>query len=67
MKHTIELQPFSTPNFVRPVLPIGRRQDGFVEVPPIPLSDLSVDTLEKLCAEFRNEVFKKAGKDVPNN
>lgn len=66
MKHTIELEPFSLPNFVRPTAPIGKRQDGWKETPAIPLSDLSVETLEELCAEFRIGVFKKAGK-VPND
>lgn len=65
MKHTIELQPFSVPNFVRPVAKPGLRQDGFVETPAIPLAELDADTLDAMCAEFRKAVFSKAGK-VPN-
>lgn len=62
MKHTIELQPFQTPNFVRQVQKEGTRQNGFVESPAIPLSDLSIETLESLCKEFRLNVLAKAGK-----
>lgn len=65
MTHTIELQPVQVPNFVRPVAPVGKRQDGFKELPAIPVSDLSVDTLEAVCAEFRRGLFEKAGK-APN-
>ena len=66
MKHTIELHPFMVPNFVRQVAPVGKREDGWQETPAIPLAELSVETLEALCAEFREGVFRKAGK-VPND
>jgi len=59
--HTIELQPFSVPNFVRHVVRLGKRQDGFKESPAIPLSELSAETLENMCTEFRTSVFLKAG------
>ena len=62
MKHTIELQPFTVPNFVRPVSPVRKREDGIIEMPAIPLSELSTETLENMCTEFRDGVFKKAGK-----
>lgn len=56
----IELTPFNVPNFVfakgKPV----RRQDGFHPAPGIPLRDLSPETLDKLCREFRDSVFAKA-------
>lgn len=65
MKHTIELQPFSVPNFVRQAVKPGRRQDGFVVTPAIPLCDLDADTLDAMCRDFREAVFIKAGK-VPN-
>ena len=61
----IELQPFTTPNFVRAALPPGKREDGFKETPCYPLSDLDSLTLHKLCEDFRNEVFRKAGKKQP--
>jgi len=64
MKHetTIELKPFSTPNYVLIAPKLGRRQDGFDHAPAIPLSDLSVETLDSLCTQFRADVFAKAGK-----
>jgi hypothetical protein len=62
MKHTIELQPFTIPNFVRQVMPAGKRQGGFQESPAIHLSELSLETLEAMCAEFRLGVLQKAGK-----
>ena len=65
MNHTIDLHPFQVPNFVRQVMPARPRQDGFTEAPAIPLSDLSAETLEAMCAEFRRAVFEKAGK-TPN-
>lgn len=65
MKHAIELHPFQVPNFVRQVMPPRPKQEGLSELPAIPLADLSADTLEALCAEFRRAVFQKAGK-TPN-
>jgi hypothetical protein len=62
MKHEIELQPFSTPNFVRQVQKPRSRGEGFTDTPGIPLSELSVETLEKMCAQFRIDVMAKAGK-----
>lgn len=61
----VELQPFTTPNFVRLASKPGLKQDGMQELPSYPLSDLDSWTLDKLCREFRNEVFKKAGKEQP--
>lgn len=67
MKVTLEvdLQPFTTPNFVRAVSPCGRKEDGVQELPCYPLSSLDSLTLDKLCRQFREEVFKKAGKQQP--
>ena len=67
MKATIEieLQPFTTPNFVLAVSKPGMKQDGMQELPSYPLSSLDSWTLDKLCSEFRDEVFKKAGKEQP--
>ena len=62
MKHEIELKPFNVPNFVIPVQKPKPRQEGFTEAPSIPLSELSVETLEKMCAQFRIDVMTKAGK-----
>ena len=64
MKHEIELQPFRTPNFVLPVQPIGCRQNGFTPQAGIPLSELSKETLTKMCEQFRDEVMRKAGHGI---
>lgn len=62
----IELQPFQTPNFVRAAVgKPGLKQDGWQELPCYPLSDLDSLTLDKLCREFRDEIFRKAGKEQP--
>ena len=66
MQHTIELKPFTVPNFVIEVMRINNRQEGFIEPKSIPLRELSSETLEAMCYEFRIAVFEKAGK-VPNN
>lgn len=66
MKVTIqvELQPFTVPDFVRTVERPGKREDGFAETVAYPLSDLDSLTLDRLCEQFRNEVFRKAGKAI---
>jgi hypothetical protein len=61
----VELQPFKTPNFVLAVQKPGKREDGMQETPSYPLSDLDSLTLDKLCRDFRDEVFRKAGKEQP--
>ena len=61
----VELQPFQTPNFVRAVSKPGLKQDGMQELPCYPLSDLDSLTLDKLCDQFRADVFQKAGKEQP--
>ena len=60
MKIQIELRPFQTPNYAVEVMKPGRRQDGIKEPRSHPLSDLPDDVLEAMCAEFRDEVFRKA-------
>ena len=62
MKHEIDLCPFIVPNFVRQKPPQKSRQEGFTESPPIALSELSIQTLEELCSQFREGVMRKAGK-----
>jgi hypothetical protein len=61
----VELQPFQTPNFVRAVMKPGKSEDGMQEAPCYPLSDLDIATLDRLCSDFRAEVFIKAGKEQP--
>lgn len=66
IKTSIELQPFSTPNFVS-IKPfhVGQKQDGFAESPKYPLSDLDPETLSDLCDQFRKDIFSKAQKIDP--
>jgi len=61
----VELQPFQTPNFVRARSKPGLKQDGMQELSCYPLSHLDSLTLDKLCNEFRDDVFRKAGKEQP--
>ena len=61
----VELQPFKTPNFVLAVAKPGRREEGMQDATSYPLSDLDPETLWKLCRDFTNEVFQKAGKEQP--
>ena len=58
MKTTVEVEikPFIVPNFV---VQVGEGEQ------PFSLSLLSPDTLDKMCNEFRDAVFKKAGKAQP--
>jgi len=61
----MKLKPFQVPSFVLTEPEVRPRQEGFQEVPKFRLSDLDSSTLDKLCEEFRNSVFKKAGKQQP--
>jgi hypothetical protein len=61
----VELQPFTVPNYVLTVQPTRLKQEGIVETPKLALSDLDSMTLERLCNEFRDAVFNKAGKSRP--
>lgn len=58
-------KPFLTPNFVHQEMPAGLKQDGWKELPSWPLNCIDVEDLDELCANFRAEVFKKAGKQDP--
>jgi len=60
--HRIELQPFSVPNYVIAVMPPRPRQEGIIEPPKFHLSELSTETLELLCKDFRDAVMAKAAK-----
>lgn len=62
---SIELQPFPVPNYVLTVATPRGREEGIVETPKYPLSDLDPLTLDRMCDDFREEVFRKAGKSPP--
>jgi len=64
-KLDVELKPFNVPNFViigSLLRPEGER-DKFEN--GIAISNVSAEALEKLCEEFTDAVFKKAGKQRP--
>lgn len=67
MKATIilEIEDFKTPNFVRCK---PKSVKGIVEDDKrtIHLSDLDPTTLDRLCDNFRREIFKKASKPQPD-
>ena len=58
----IELNPFIVPNFVMAKLPLRPWQEGFHEGPTWALSEVDASDLGQLCDQFRDEVFRKAGK-----
>ena len=58
----IELEPFSTPNYVR-TKKAGHKES--LDDTCIHIRDLDSETLDKLCNDFRSKVFKKAGKVPP--
>lgn len=61
-KIEIEIKPFSAPNVVLLKIPMGNGDDT---VSSIPLKEIDPGTLDKLCDDFTNEIFKKAGKSRP--
>lgn len=63
----LKLHPFMTPNFVRPILPAGKREDGisFNESPAFALKEIDAEELSDLCDAFRAEIFTKADKKDP--
>lgn len=62
---SVELQPFTVPNFVREKRAPRPRQEGFSETPCHALHELDQATLSQLCDEFRAGVFANAGKKDP--
>lgn len=69
MKTTIEikLKSFAVPDFVLVEEKSKERQEGFSKGRKYALNELDVETLESLCREFKQEVFAKAGKQLPLN
>lgn len=64
MKIMIELDinPFTVPNFVTVNTRSVVKGESY---PAIALKDIDSETLDRLCRDFRNEVFSKAGKTPP--
>lgn len=61
----VRLKPFTVPNFVIAETEARPRQEGVSLAQQYRLSALDPETLERLCEEFTNAVFKKAGKQRP--
>jgi len=61
VKIEVDLRPFTVPNFVM-VNVASRPMSDVDSEPKYSMADLDVDTLERLCSEFKASVFKKAGK-----
>lgn len=59
-KIEVDLQPFSTPNFV-----VVHEHDTGKERASIALAEIDSVTLDALCREFRTAIFEKAGKEQP--
>lgn len=62
IKMDVELLDFKVPNYVIVKPKTGKREEGFKEAPKYHLRDLSSATLEQLCSNFRDAVFRKAEK-----
>jgi hypothetical protein len=60
----VKLRPFTVPNYAIAYMPPKLRQDGFVEPPKYHISELSDETLNKLCDQFRDDVFALARKKI---
>lgn len=67
LKAKIELQvrPFTVPNFVIAENPNPDAAGEFTKEGGFPLSMIDANTLDRMCDEFRDAVFKKAGKSPP--
>jgi len=61
----LQLKPFQAPNFVIPILPPVARQQGISFESGFPLSEVDAEELSKMCDDFRETIFKKAGKKDP--
>jgi hypothetical protein len=59
IKIKMDVMPFPVPDDVK-VEVVGLKQDGPKPLPTYPLSALDYYGLDKLCRDFRREVFKKA-------
>jgi hypothetical protein len=60
-----ELQPFTVPNFVVVQVPTATfKQEGFKELPSLPLNQVPRKVLEQMCKDFTKAVMEKweAGK-----
>ncbi len=61
----VKLKPFTVPNFVLVDERPQARDEGFKEGRKYALNEIDEYSLAKLCDDFKSEVFRKAGKDMP--
>ena len=59
----VDLEPFKAPNFVIAADKVVSKQEGMLARQSYPLSSLDAMTLDKLCDQFRSEVFRKPRKE----
>lgn len=64
IKHSVEINNFSVPNYVTVKAKPKSRQDGWHQPQSILLSELDDETLYELCKKFTEDVFSKAGKEL---
>ena len=62
----VGIRPFQVPAEVQQVVAPRLKQEGLQFVPTFKLSELPVETLLALCDQFKRDVFKAAGKEIPN-
>jgi hypothetical protein len=61
----LKLRPWRAPNYANVDMPLGRRQDGFTQLPSFALSELAQEALDDLTEQWLNDVYRTAGKVSP--
>lgn len=61
------LKAWTTPNFANVDMPPRPKQDGVHALPSIPMSEIPMDALDALVAQWRREVYDKAGVMAPED
>ncbi len=56
----LKLVPFMVPNYVRIMMPVGKRQEGIKETPSLRLCDIDTATLNEMCDAFRQDIHQRA-------
>ena len=64
---SVKLKPFRAPNYVIVDTPPRPRSEGFQEAPKYHVSELSEETLNALCDQFREDVMAKAAAGKPED
>jgi hypothetical protein len=62
----LKVRPWLVPDYASAEAPPRSREEGFDPCRlRFPIKELDAETLAELCDKFREEVFKKAGKEDP--